>query len=130
MLRRNADKPSERLERALEGGPIPHDADTRRALAAAGALAPGHVRSPARIQQTEDAMMAAFMRTLNPLESRDDAGTGDGLEETELYRTVIELPDGGEIIISDIEEITPDLLEESAELAAEILAHRSRDHLS
>ncbi|WP_344603743.1 hypothetical protein [Streptomyces glaucus] len=99
-------------------------------MAAAGALAPGHVRSPARIQQTEDAMMAAFMRTLNPLESRDDAGTGDGLEETELYRTVIELPDGGEIIISDIEEITPDLLEESAELAAEILAHRSRDHLS
>lgn len=129
MLRRNADK-AERLERALEGGPTPHDADTRHALAAAGALAPGHVRSPERIQQTEDAMMAAFMRALSPLESRDDAGSGDGLEETELYREVIELPDGGEAIISDLEKITPELLEESTAVAVEILARRSKDHLS
>ncbi|CAM5234856.1 hypothetical protein [Streptomyces griseomycini] len=130
MLRRKADKTAKRLERALDGGPIPHDADARHALMAAGALAPGHVRSPERIKQTEDVMMAAFMRTLNPLESRDDAGTGDGLEETELHREVVELPDGAEIIISDLEEITPELLQESAGLVAEILARRAKDHQS
>ncbi|MFE1206353.1 hypothetical protein ACFW5V_32220 [Streptomyces sp. NPDC058762] len=129
MLRR-AEKASERLERALEGGPIPHDTDTRRALAAAGALAPGHTRSPERIQQTHDAMMAAFMRTLNPLETRDDAGTDDGLEQTELHRTEIELPDGGQLVISDLEEITPERMEETAQAMAKILARRAKDHQS
>ncbi|MEU2968978.1 hypothetical protein ABZ687_28875 [Streptomyces ardesiacus] len=129
MLRR-ADKASERLERALEGGPIPHDTDTRRALAAAGALAPGNTRSPERIQQTHDALMTAFMRTLNPLETRDDAGTDDGLEQTELHRTEIELPDGGQLVISDIEEITPERMEETAQAMAKILARRAKDHQS
>ncbi|MEU9354967.1 hypothetical protein AB0D65_29230 [Streptomyces griseoloalbus] len=129
MLRR-ADKASERLERALEGGPIPHDTDTRRALAAAGALAPGHTRSPERIQQTHDVMMAAFMRALNPLETRDDAGTDDGLEQTELHRTEIELPGGGQLVVSDIEEITPERLEETAAAMAKILERRAKDHQS
>ncbi|MFE6639499.1 hypothetical protein ACFVFT_38705 [Streptomyces tendae] len=129
MLRR-AEKASERLERALEGGPIPHDTDTRRSLAAAGALAPGHTRSPERIQQTHDALMAAFMRTLNPLETRDNAGTDDGLEQTELHRTEIELPDGGQLVVSDLEEITPERLEETAQAMAKILARRAKDHQS
>lgn len=129
MLRR-ADKASERLERALEGGPIPHDADARRALAAAGALAPGHTRNPARIAQTHDAMMAAFQRTLNPLETRDDAGTDDGLEDVELHRTEVALPGGGQLVVSDLEEITPQRLEETAAALAEILARRAKDHQS
>jgi hypothetical protein len=129
MLRR-ADKASARLERALEGGPVPHNPETRRALAAAGALAPGHARSRARIEATHDAMMLAFQRTLNPLDTRDDAGTGDGLEETELHRQEVALPGGGRIVISDLEEITPDRVEEAANQIAEILERRSRDRLS
>ncbi|SEE83689.1 hypothetical protein SAMN05216483_6720 [Streptomyces sp. 2131.1] len=129
MLQR-ADRGAERLERALEGGPIPHDSDTRRALAAAGGLTPGHGRNPARVQQTHDVMMAAFMRTLNPSEARDDAGTDDGLEEMELHRTEITLPDGGQLVVSDLEQITPERLEEAAQMAAEILARRAKDHHS
>jgi hypothetical protein len=127
---RRADKASERLERALEGGPIPHDSETRQLLAAAGALAPGHTRNPARIEQTREAMMAAFMRTLTPLETRDDAGTGDGLDEVELHRTEISLPGGGQLVVSDLEAITPERLEETAAAAAEILARRAKDHQS
>ncbi|MER6616385.1 hypothetical protein [Streptomyces xantholiticus] len=129
MLRR-ADKAGERLERALEGGPIPHNVETRRAIAAAGALAPGHTRNPARIQQTHDAMMAAFQRTLHPLETRDDAGTDDGLDEVELHRTEVALPGGGQLVVSDLEEITPERLEETAAALAEILARRAKDHQS
>ncbi|MFI7415399.1 hypothetical protein ACIBU0_42870 [Streptomyces sp. NPDC049627] len=129
MLRR-ADRAAERLERALEGGPIPHDSDTRRALAAAGGLTPGHGRNPARVQATHDAMMAAFMRAQNPSETRDDAGTDDGLEEIDLHRTEVSLPDGGQIVLSDLEEITPERLEEATFMAAEILARRAKDHQS
>ncbi|MFF9901202.1 hypothetical protein [Streptomyces longispororuber] len=128
MLRRHADKAAERLERALEGGPIPHDPDTRRALAAAGALAPGHIRNPARVQATHDAMMAAFRRGLNPPETREDAGSADGLDEPELHRTAVALPGGGELVVSDLEEITPERLEETAQALAEIL--RAKDHQS
>ncbi|PNG19421.1 hypothetical protein [Streptomyces cahuitamycinicus] len=129
MLRR-ADKGAERLERALDGGPAPHDSDTRRALAAAGALAPGHTRNPARIEQTHDAMMAAFQRTLNPLETRDDAGTGDGLDDTDLHRQEIDLPGGGQLVLSDLEELTPERIEQALEMAAEILEQSSKDHQS
>ncbi|GAA5070338.1 hypothetical protein [Streptomyces similanensis] len=125
MLRR-ADQASERLERALEGGPIPHDPETRRALAAAGALAPGYRRDPARIQQTHDAMMAMFLRTLNPLQTREGAGADDGLD-VELHREEVALPDGGQLVVSDLEEITPERLEAATRQAAEILAHRSKD---
>lgn len=127
MLRRRADQGSERLERALEGGPIPHDSDTRLALAAAGALTSGHARNPARIAATHDAMMAAFNRTLNPVESRVGAGSGDGLEETELHREEVSLPGGGQIVVSDLEEITPERLKATTEMMAEILARRARD---
>ncbi|MGW3627623.1 hypothetical protein [Streptomyces sp. NPDC000880] len=109
---------------------MPHGQDTRRAVAAAGALAPGYRRSPARIQATHDAMMREFMRTLNPVETRDDAGSGDGLEETELHRQEVALPGGGLLVLSDLEEITPDRREEAAEQIAAILDRRSRDHQS
>ncbi|MGY4935822.1 hypothetical protein ACWD7T_32940 [Streptomyces sp. 900116325] len=130
MLRRADHKGAERLDRALEGGPIPHDADTRLALAAAGALASGHSRNPARVQQTHDAMMVAFQRALTPVESRDDAGTSDGLEETELHRKEVLLPGGGKLIVSDLEEITDERLEETAQKMAEILERRSKDRQS
>ncbi|MFI6142352.1 hypothetical protein ACIBCC_29700 [Streptomyces griseus] len=116
-----------RIERALEGGPVPHDAETRRCLAIAGALAPAPGPSAARIQSTHDAMMLAFQRTLNPLESRADAGTGDGLEEMELHRREIELPGGGSMIVSDLEEITPDRLDETVDQIAAVLERRSKD---
>ncbi|MCG8971863.1 hypothetical protein [Streptomyces sp. CL12-4] len=127
-MSRRADQ-AERLERALEGGPIPHDNDTRRALAAAGALAPGHHRNPTRVQQTHDAMMATFQRTLNPLETREDAGTSDGLDETPLHRQEVDLPGGGQLIVSDLEEITPERLE-AAQQMADILARRFKDRQS
>jgi hypothetical protein len=123
MLRR-ADG-TERLERALEGGPRPHDAETRRLLAVAGALAPSYTRSTARVQATHDAMMTAFQRTLNPLETREDAGSGDGLEETPLHREEVALPGGGRLVISDLEEITPERLDETAGVIAEILQRKT-----
>jgi hypothetical protein len=126
---RRADE-SERLERALEGGPTPHDAETRRLLAAAGALAPGYTRDPARVQATEDAMLLAFDRTMNPLQTRDDAGTDDGLDETELHREEVALPGGGRMVISDLEEITPERLDEATQMYAAILARRSKDRQS
>ncbi|MEV8344522.1 hypothetical protein [Streptomyces niveus] len=70
------------------------------------------------------------MRTLNPLETRADAGTDDGLEEMELHREEIALPDGGQLVVSDLEEITPERLEETARAMAEILARRAKDHQS
>ncbi|MFF0698416.1 hypothetical protein ACFYU4_38000 [Streptomyces tendae] len=121
---------SERLERALEGGPTPHDAETRRLLAAAGTLAPGYTRDPARIQATEDAMMLAFERTMNPLKKRDNAGTDDGLEETELHREEVALPGGGRMVVSDLEHITPDRLDEATQMYADILARKSKDRQS
>lgn len=123
-----ADREAERLASALEGGPLPHDIETRRAMAAAGALAPGHTRSPERIQQAHDAMMAAFMRTLNPVETREDAGTDDGLDAMELHREEIELPNGANIVVSDIEEITPDRMVNLAEAMAQVMERRSKDH--
>ena len=129
MLRR-ADRGAERLERALDGGPIPHDPDTRRSLAAAGGLTAGQGRSPARIKATHDAMMTAFMRTLSPVETREDAGTDDGLDEMELHRTEVALPNGGQLVVSDLEEITSDRLDEAAQAAAKILARRAKDHQS
>ncbi|MFJ7004174.1 hypothetical protein ACIQU7_23430 [Streptomyces albidoflavus] len=126
MLRRT-DAAEQRVERALDGGPTPHDAAARRMLAAAGSLAPSHSRrNPARVQQTHDAMLAAFRRTLEPLASREDAGTGDGLEESDLHRTEVPLCDGTQLVVSDLEEITPDRLD----ALREILASRTRNHQS
>ncbi|MFD9394966.1 hypothetical protein ACFWBB_30840 [Streptomyces sp. NPDC060000] len=70
------------------------------------------------------------MRTLNPRESRDDAGTDDGLDQMELHRTEVALPNGGQLVLSDLEEITPERLEEAAQMMAEILARRAKDHHS
>lgn len=130
MLRRRADQASDRLERALSGGAVPHDQDTRRALAAAGTLAPATGRSPARIQATREAMMREFMRTLNPAETREDAGSGDGLDEIALHRQEVALPGGGQLVVSDLEEITPDRMDAAAEQYAAILDRRSRNRQS
>ncbi|MFJ2745286.1 hypothetical protein ACIO3O_37140 [Streptomyces sp. NPDC087440] len=128
MLRR-ADQASERLERALDGGPVPHDQETRRALAAAGALAPFHRRSPARIQATHDAMLQAFERAAHPAQARSDAGSNDGLEQTQLHRREVALPNGGRLVVSDLEEIDAARLEEAAEQFAAALERRSKDRL-
>ncbi|MGW0033062.1 hypothetical protein ACWDXD_25000 [Streptomyces sp. NPDC003314] len=127
---RRAKQASERLERALEGGPVPHDPETRLLLAAAGSLAPAQPRDPARIQQTHDAMMAAFLRTLSPDVAPEDAGTSDGLEPMELHRAEVELPDGGTMVVSDIEELTPERLAQTAAVIDEITARRAKDHTS
>ncbi|OEJ21015.1 hypothetical protein [Streptomyces subrutilus] len=130
MFRRSADQASERLERALRGGAVPHDQETRLALAAAGTLAPAHGRSPQRIEQTREAMMREFMRAMNPAETREDAGSGDGLEEIALHRHEVALPGGGQLVVSDLEEITPERLDAAAEQYARILDRRSRDRQS
>ncbi|MFJ9416763.1 hypothetical protein ACIRPT_21580 [Streptomyces sp. NPDC101227] len=119
-MSRRADQ-SERLERALDGGPTPHDEETRQMLAAAGALRPGYQRSPARVRATRDAMLREYERAQNPQETREDAGTGDGLDEPEIHREEIELPGGGHLVLTDIEAITPERAEKTAAHIARIL---------
>ncbi|WP_181800930.1 hypothetical protein [Streptomyces shenzhenensis] len=109
-MSRRADQ-SESLERALDGGPMPHDEDTRQMLAAAGALQPGYRRSPARVRSAREAMLREYARVQNPQETREDAGTGDGLDELELHREEVELPGGGHLVLTDIEAITPERVE-------------------
>ncbi|NML55206.1 hypothetical protein HHL19_35220 [Streptomyces sp. R302] len=120
----------ERLEQALEGTLAPQDPETRRLMAAAGSLAPSFARDPARIEQTRQSVMAAYLRTLNPEPARDEAGSDDGLEQVDLHRAEVELPGGGRVVISDIEEITPERLNETTAAMAEILARRARDRQS
>ncbi|MFK0290708.1 hypothetical protein ACIQU6_09535 [Streptomyces sp. NPDC090442] len=118
MLRR-ADQ-SERLERALDGGPIPHDEETRGMLAAAGALRPGFRRSPARVRATREAMLREFARVQNPQAIREDAGSSDGLDEPEIHREEVDL-NGGHLVLTDIEEITPERAEATKARIARIL---------
>ncbi|MFI6686579.1 hypothetical protein [Streptomyces sp. NPDC050485] len=119
-MSRRADQ-SERLERALDGGPIPHDEETREMLAAAGALRSGYRRSPSRVRATRDAMLREYARAQNPQETREDAGTGDGLDEPEIHREELELPGGGHLVLTDIEAITPERAEKTAARIARIL---------
>ncbi|WP_086825683.1 hypothetical protein [Streptomyces sp. NRRL B-24572] len=119
MLRRGDQ--SERLERALEGGPVPHDEETRRLLAAVGALRPGYRRDPARARATREAALREFERALNPQAVREDAGTNDGLDEPEIHQHEVELSDGGRLLLSDIEPITPERAERSREVIERIL---------
>ncbi|QOV40127.1 hypothetical protein IM697_18025 [Streptomyces ferrugineus] len=118
------------MERALEGGPIPHDEETRQMLAAAGALHPGYQRSPSRVRDAREAMLRAYARTQNAQETREDAGSGDGLDEPELHREEIELPDGGQLVLTDIEDITPERAQKMADRVARILNSKERDHQS
>lgn len=124
-MSRRADQ-SESLERALGGGPVPHDEDTRQMLAAAGALQPGYQRSPARVRATKDAMLREFARAQNPPETREDAGSGDGLDQPVIHREQIELPDG-HLVLTDIENITPEQAETTAARIARILESKERD---
>ncbi|MEU8540932.1 hypothetical protein AB0C52_13250 [Streptomyces sp. NPDC048717] len=121
MLRRG--EQSERLERALDGGPVPHDEEARLLLAAAGALRPGYRRDPARIQATKAAALREFERALNPQATREDAGTSDGLDEPEIHLHEVELSGGGRLTLSDIEPITPERAERSREAIERILNH-------
>ncbi|MEV7512105.1 hypothetical protein AB0O57_29530 [Streptomyces sp. NPDC091201] len=130
MFRRSADQASDRLERALSGGAVPHDQETRLALAAAGTLAPANGRSPQRIEQTRQAMMREFLRAMKPAETRDDAGSSDGLEEIDLHRHEVPLPGGGQLVVSDIEEITPERMDAAARQYAAILERRARNRQS
>ncbi|MFE7072531.1 hypothetical protein ACFU96_20870 [Streptomyces sp. NPDC057620] len=115
------------MERALEGGAVPHDEATRQMLAAAGALQPGFRRSPARVESSKAAMLREFARAQNPPETREGAGSGDGLEESVIHREEIELPGGGQIILTDIEDITPERAEVSAARIARILKSKEGD---
>ncbi|GHH21909.1 hypothetical protein GCM10018780_69710 [Streptomyces lanatus] len=128
-MSRRADQ-SGRLEGALEGGPIPHDEDTRQMLAAAGALQPGHQRSPSRVRAAREAMLREYARTQSPQETREDAGSGDGLDEPEIHRVEMELPDGGQLVLTDIENITPERAEKTADHIARILNSKERDRQS
>ncbi|MFP3990965.1 hypothetical protein U9R90_26560 [Streptomyces sp. E11-3] len=90
-------------------------------LAAAGAMRPGHRRSPARVQATKEAMLREYERAQNSRESREDAGTGDGLGEQVIHREEIELPGGGHVVLADIEAITPERAAKTAARIARIL---------
>lgn len=128
-MSRRADQ-SGRLEGALEGGPIPHDEETRQMLAAAGALLPGHQRSPSRVSAARAAMLREYARSQNPPETREDAGSGDGLDESEIHRVEVELPDGGQLVLTDIESITPERAKKTAARIAGLLSSKERDHQS
>ncbi|MFK0279574.1 hypothetical protein ACIQVL_03740 [Streptomyces sp. NPDC090499] len=125
-MSRRADQ-SERLERALGGGAAPHDDESRQMLAAAGALKPGEHRSPSRVSDTRAAMLREYERAQNPPEVRADAGSRDGLDEPEIHREEVELPDGGQLVLTDIEAITPERAEKAAARFARILNSRERD---
>ncbi|MGI5337631.1 hypothetical protein ACQEVS_09670 [Streptomyces sp. CA-181903] len=100
-------------------------------LAAAGALRSGYRRSPARVRATREAMLREYERAQNPQESRDDAGTGDGLDEPEIHRKEMDLPGGGHLVLTDIEAITPERAEKTAARIARILQScEERDRLS
>lgn len=99
-------------------------------LAAAGALRPGYQRSPSRVRDAKEAMLREFARVQNPQEAREDAGSGDGLDEPEIHREEIELPDGVQLVLTDIEDITPERAEKTAARIARILNTRERDRQS
>ncbi|MFE0058632.1 hypothetical protein [Streptomyces sp. NPDC059003] len=99
-------------------------------LAAAGALRPGFRRSPSRVRSTREAMLREYARSQSPREAREDAGSGDGLDEPEVHREEIELPGGGHLVLTDIEAITPDRAEKTAARIAQILESRERDRQS
>lgn len=99
-------------------------------LAAAGALRPAYRRNPARVRAALDAALRERRRAQNPAESREDAGTGDGLDETQIHQEELELPDGGQLVLTDIEEITPERAEATAARIARLLKSRERDRLS
>ncbi|MCZ1014492.1 hypothetical protein [Streptomyces noursei] len=90
-------------------------------LAAAGALRPGIRRSPARVRAAKEAMLREYERAQNPQATREDAGTGDGLDEPEVHREEVELPGGGHLVLADIEAITPERVEKTANRIARIL---------
>ncbi|MGG2460099.1 hypothetical protein ACO0M4_09810 [Streptomyces sp. RGM 3693] len=99
-------------------------------LASAGALRPGYRRSPARVRGARDAMLREYLRAQNPQETRQDAGSDDGLEEPEIHREEMELPGGGHLVLTDIESITPERAERTAARIAEILRSKERDRQS
>ncbi|MFM9634524.1 MULTISPECIES: hypothetical protein [Streptomyces] len=99
-------------------------------LAAAGALQAGHQRSPSRVRAAREAMLREYARIQNPQETREDAGSGDGLDEPEIHRVEIELPDGGQLVLTDIESITPERAEKTADRIARILNSTERDRQS
>ncbi|MGY1502876.1 hypothetical protein ACW4TU_40975 [Streptomyces sp. QTS52] len=96
-------------------------------LAAAGALKPGFRRNPAQVRAAKDAMLREFAHAQNPPETREDAGSGDGLDEPAIHREEIELPDGGQLVLTDIENISPERAESTAARIARILESRERD---
>ncbi|MEU6460362.1 hypothetical protein [Streptomyces sp. NPDC046976] len=75
-------------------------------------------------------MLREFARAQNSLEAREDAGSGDGLDEPVLHREEVELPDGGRLVLTDIEEITPERAERVAGRISRILNSKQRDHQS
>ncbi|NEA53617.1 hypothetical protein G3I60_05455 [Streptomyces sp. SID13666] len=100
-------------------------------LAAAGTLQPDERRDPARVRAAKEAMLRAYAHAQNPPEARDDAGTDDGLEEPEIHRQEIDLPGGGQLVLSDIEAITPERAEATRARIARILqGSEERDRLS
>ncbi|WP_280890956.1 hypothetical protein [Streptomyces sp. LBL] len=76
---------------------------------------------------TKDAMLREFARAQKPPEAREDAGSGDGLDESVIHREEIELPDGGHLILTDIEDITPKRAATTAARIARILESKERD---
>jgi hypothetical protein len=75
-------------------------------------------------------MLREYARTQNPPETREDAGSGDGLDEPEIHRVEVELPDGSQLVLTDIENITPDRAKKTAERIAGLLNSKERDHQS
>ncbi|MFD7334956.1 hypothetical protein ACFV98_02990 [Streptomyces violascens] len=66
-------------------------------------------------------MLREYARAQNPQEIREDAGSGDGLDEPEIHREELELPGGGHLVLTDIEAITPERAEKTAARIARIL---------
>ncbi|NGO69344.1 hypothetical protein [Streptomyces boncukensis] len=82
------------------------------------------------MERTREAMLREFSRAQNPQAARADAGSHDGRDEPEIHRAEVELPGGGQLVVTDIETITPERLEKTADRIAEILQSKEGDRQS
>lgn len=98
-------------------------------LAVVGALQPDERRNPARVRSIKEAMLRAYEHAQQQPEAREDAGTDDGLDDVEIHRHEMDLPGGGHLVLTDIEEITPERAEKTAARISCILqTSDERDH--
>ena len=109
-----------------EGEATVDDGQSAAERAAAAALRPGVQISASRRRHTISLAMREFHRGGRQSTPRDDAGSRDSLDNPGTSITEVPLHDGGRLVVSDIEPVTPDRLEETARAIAESMAQHAK----